>query len=166
MSNTTKFTALAAAAALLVSGAAIAQDAPRTETSSQSRESAERFGKRDRTRKQKHHRVREHAEKKLQSLGLDERSAARLQEVMTAARDRAREARAAVRAERETLRAMVEGGAGEAALETQLRKLQDAQAAVPSRSAFLEETRSFLTAEQQARLVLAFSERGGKRHRK
>lgn len=166
MTLTTKFTALAAAAALLASGAAIALDESPSGTTPQLSERGERHGKRDRNRQQKHDRMREHAKKRLESLGLDERSTARLQEVMTAARDKATTARAAVKAERDTLRTLVESGAGEAALEAQLRKLQDAQAAMPSRGAFLDETRSFLTAEQQARLVLAFSERGGKHRRR
>lgn len=98
-------------------------------------------------------------------LGLDEKTADRLASVLSAAAAKRHAARATVRGEREALRGLLDRKASDAELEAQLRKLADAQKAVPGRDAVLEETRGFLTVEQQARLTLLMSKdrRHGKR---
>lgn len=97
-------------------------------------------------------------------LGTDERTTARLAEILREAASRRMAAMQAVRAEREALQALVDRKAPAKELETELARLDDAAARVPARRAVFEQTRRVLTPEQQALLVLQMGrhEQGGR----
>lgn len=97
-------------------------------------------------------------------LGLDERTTERLVEITRVQMAKRQAAMETVRKERRALRDLLDNKAPDAAIETQLRKLEDAQAAMPTPGAVLTETRRILTPKQQAELALLLPKIGRKGH--
>ena len=91
-------------------------------------------------------------------LGLSDDKALKLGDAIGAERE-AREARhQTVKAEMKKLQELVDSGAADGALQAQTQKVVAAQAQIRDQGAVLEKTASFLTAKEQAQLVLAFPE--------
>lgn len=88
------------------------------------------------------------------ALGLDEATARKFADVLKQDAQRRFEAMKNVRAERQTLRALVDRGASDAELTAQLHRIDAAKSAVPDRTATRERLRSLLTPQQQAKLEL------------
>jgi len=87
-------------------------------------------------------------------LGIDEATTNQLVEIF---QDRARSKRDAhmeMRGEMEKLQQLVDDGAGDAALDTQLARITKLRADMPERGAALDDTARILTPTQQAKLVL------------
>jgi Spy/CpxP family protein refolding chaperone len=97
-------------------------------------------------------------------LGADEATTNKLVEVFQQQAATRHAAHMKMRGEMEKLKQLVDGDAGDAALDTQLARLADLREAMPERGAVLDETARFLTPEQQAKLVLAGPKMMKRRH--
>jgi len=87
-------------------------------------------------------------------LGIDEKTAAKLAEVLKAEAEKRFTAMKAMKAERETLRALVDKKASAAELEAQMKKLDDLHASMPKPGDVMADLKRILTVEQQAKFRL------------
>lgn len=101
-------------------------------------------------------------------LGLDQAQTDRLVETFREAGQARRAAHEALRKEHQALQALVERGASDQELQAQLDRVEAAQKKLPERGSLLDETRRFLTTQQQAKLAVLLPRvmKEGKHHRR
>jgi hypothetical protein len=153
---------LACALALLVTAPALAQTSPAPTAPPAPATRGEKL--RARLDPAERERLRGEVERKLQTyitveassrLGLDEKKTLKLSEAVKAHLQQKREAHKTTKRELEKLRQLVDQNAGEAALQAQTKAVVDAHDGVDDSTKLFDETRRFLSAKEQAKLVIA-----------
>lgn len=124
-----------------------------------------RRGRRGRLSPEERQRIEQEVRRKMETyltvelssqLGLDEKKALQLAEVIKRQGDKKETAHEQMRAEMQALRDLVEKKASDAALKAQMKKVADVRKAREDLDGLLADTAKFLTPTEQAKLMLAF----------